>query len=416
MVGAGAAGLMAAIAAGREANERGEDLRILAIDGAKSLGAKILVAGGGRCNVTHDEVDEKQFAPVHARNAIRKVLGRFTVEQTVLFFREIGVELKREETGKLFPVTDRARTVLDALLQEAARLGIEICHPCRVSEIRRSEHVFQLHCETRENGTDKDEIVAGRVILATGGKSLPKTGSDGFGYTLAKSLGHTISNRVFPALVPLVFEAGHFLTKLSGITLPATLEVRLSTKKRLCSFTNSLLFTHFGLSGPVALDISRYLIEAKLDDPASTLVLNLLPGESVESVDAALRDLGRRTALQWARERMPERLSVALMEHAGVSPTLPGNQLTRESRRALSLATTELPVPVTGDRGFSYAEVTAGGLPLSEIRVETMESRVCPGLYLCGEVCDVDGRIGGYNFQWAWASGHIAGVSSVSML
>ncbi|HLU11021.1 MAG TPA: NAD(P)/FAD-dependent oxidoreductase, partial [Oceanobacillus sp.] len=136
-----------------------------------------------------------------------------------------------------------------------------------------------------------------------------------------------------------------------------------------------------------------------------------LPGETAESVDATLRGLGRSTPLRALSERLPERLLRALCAHAGVEATTPGDQITREGRRGLVRALTELPLPITGNRGYTYAEVTAGGVPLSEIRLETMESRVSPGLYLCGEICDVDGRIGGYNFQWAWSSGYTVGVS-----
>lgn len=398
IIGAGAAGLMAGIWAGRINANR----RIVLLDSASKLGAKILVAGGGRCNVTHDQVDASAYAG-SSRHAINKVLRRFDVPETVAFFEAIGVRLKREDTGKLFPVTDSARTVLQALLDETRR-SASIQHPCRVERVEKTDGGFVVSGAW-------GSIRSPKVVLATGGRSLPKTGSDGFGYTLAKSLGHTITPRVFPALVPLTLPRDYFLCSLSGITVRAALDVRAASGKKLLSFTDSTLCTHFGLSGPSVLDISRYYLEAKLDDPAATLTANWLPDETPESVDAALRDPGRSTILRGFSHQLPERLLRALCASAGVDATAPGDRLTREHRKALARAFTHLPLPVTGSRGYTYAEVTAGGVPLSELRLETMESRVCPGLYLCGEICDVDGRIGGYNFQWAWSSGYAAGVS-----
>jgi len=408
VVGAGAAGLFASIWAGRTGAGR---LRVLALDGAKKLGAKILVAGGGRCNVTHHAVDEQQYAG-SSRNAIKKVLRRFDVPETVAFFRELGVELKREDTGKLFPTTDDAHTVLNALLAAADRAAVTIRHPWRVARVRTDADSFLV--EHEDNGTI---VRAKRIILATGGMALPRSGSDGAGYDIARSLGHTITPRVFPALVPLTLPKDHWITALSGITLPATLEVRSATNKRLKFFTNSTLLTHFGLSGPSVLDISRYYAQTRHEDAGARLVLNWLPGETIESVDAALQKLGRSTPSRWLRDKgLPERLADAIVRSAAADPATPGHALLRDNRRNLAQMIAETPLPVTGDRGFTFAEVTAGGIPLGEIHLDTMESRVCPGLYLCGEICDVDGRIGGFNFQWAWASGYVAGVGSAAAI
>jgi predicted Rossmann fold flavoprotein len=371
------------------------------LDGARTLGAKILVSGGGRCNVTHHAVDETAFAG-SSRKAIGKVLRRFDVPATVGFFRELGVELEREETGKLFPTTDKARTVLDALLGAARAAGVQLRHPWRVAAV---EPGFVL------SSTEGARLAARQVVLATGGRSLPRTGSDGAGYTLARALGHTVTSRVFPALVPLTLPRGHALCALSGLSAPATLAVHGGSGRRLAAFTDSTLCTHFGLSGPAVLDVSRYFIAARFEDPAARLVANWLPGWTVEAVDDALRSA---SPARFLGARLPERLGRALCGLAGVDWATPSHRLTREARRALARAAAELPLPVTGDRGFNYAEVTAGGVPLSELHLDTMESRVCPGLWLCGEICDVDGRIGGFNFQWAWASGYVAGVSAAS--
>lgn len=407
IVGAGAAGLMAAIWAGRRAKAAGVEIRIVVLDGAAKLGAKILVAGGGRCNVTHHAVDETAYAG-SSRHAVRKILRRFDVPQTIAFFREIGVELKREETGKLFPVTDSARTVLNALLRAAADAGVEIRTRRRVDSIARSSDGFILRAPANGEHPDWGAMSARRVVLATGGMSLPKTGSDGHGYRIAKSFGHSVTPRIFPALVPLTLPEDHFARRLAGVAIPATLDVRSGAGKRLAQTTNAVLFTHFGISGPATLDISRHFLDAAASGP-TIMLANWLPGETESAIDGALLGLGRRSILRWLSERLPERLARALLHVANVEATAVGAALTREQRRRLSRALCAVELPVTGSRGFRHAEVTAGGVPLSEVRLETMESRLAPGLYLAGEILNVDGRIGGFNFQWAWATGFITG-------
>lgn len=400
IIGAGAAGLFAAIWAGRTHPRQ----TIVVLDGAPKLGAKILVAGGGRCNVTHDQVEVTAYAGA-SHNAIRKVLRRFDVPQTILFFQELGVELKREETGKLFPVTDSAKSILHALLTAANAVQVKILHPYRVESITKTAEAFRISGAW-------GELRATRVIMATGGKSLPKSGSDGQGYTLVKALGHTITEPILPALVPLTLPQNHFIGALSGLTLPTTLEVRLGNGKKVVEFTDSTLCAHFGLSGPAVLDISRYFLNAQIDDPQARLLINWWPGKNSATLDAELQRLGHTTPLKLLREQLPERLARVLCEQARIDPSAPGHQLTREQRKALIRLVTALPLPITGNRGWNVAEVTAGGVPLSELDLNTMESRVCQGLYLCGEICDVDGRIGGYNFQWAWSSGYVAGTAA----
>ncbi|HJT16535.1 MAG TPA: NAD(P)/FAD-dependent oxidoreductase [Thermoanaerobaculia bacterium] len=393
VVGGGAAGLMAAIFAARNAPNR----RVVVIDGAQKIGAKILIAGGGRCNVTHDVVEPADFNG--NRNAIARVLRTFSVEQTIAFFLDLGVKLKREETGKLFPVTDKARTVLDALLRATRDAGTEVTTGTKVLECIATDAGFEL---TTASGA----LAANVVILATGGRSVPKTGSDGHGYTIARALGHTVTE-TFPGLVPLVIDEPHWIRELSGTAADAEVEVRSSSGRVLRRDRGSLLFTHFGLSGPVVLDISRHWIAARRSDPAATLVLNFLPGISL---DAMLRDSvaknPRATFGSALRGRIPERIVDR------VAPATPISQMKREQRREIVRTLTNLTVPVSRDRGFDYAEVTAGGVPLSEIDISTMASRIRPNLFLCGEILDVDGRIGGFNFQWAWTTGRLAGVNA----
>jgi predicted Rossmann fold flavoprotein len=404
VVGAGAAGLFAATWAGRTAAAAGRPLSIVAVDGARKIGAKILVAGGGRCNVTHHAVSESDYAG-GTPPAIRKVLRRFTVADTIRFFAEAGVEFYREaDTGKLFPVTDSSRTILDALVRLANTAGVRLVHPARVTAISRIETGFRVR-------TSAGEVLAKRVILCTGGKSLPKSGSDGSGFDLVRSLGHSLTDPIVPALVPLVLPAEHWITSLSGLALPAALALRSGSGKRLHATTGSTLCTHRGLSGPAVLDVSRHWLVARHADPAATLSINWLPEESAESIDRLLVDGQRRGALAVLRQRLTERLARCLCEQAGAATT---GDLTRDARRALAAAVVATPLPIIGDRGFTIAEATAGGIPLTEIRLETMESRISPGLHFAGEVLDVDGRIGGFNFQWAWSSGYVAGAAAAA--
>lgn len=405
VIGAGAAGLFAAAWAGRTALAAGRTLSITAVDSARKLGAKILVAGGGRCNVTHERVSEADYAG-STPAAIRKVLRRFGVAETVAFFEASGVSFKTEDTGKLFPVTDSARTVLDALVREATRAGVALVHPAKVTSVEKTDEGFTVT-------TDGGAFPARRVILCTGGKSLPKSGSDGSGFELAKGLGHSLTSPIVPSLVPLLLPASHWITALSGLTLPTEVTLLSASNKKLFATAGSTLCTHCGLSGPAILDASRHWLVARAAEPSVSLSLNWLPGERAEALDRVFVEQQGRGALSILRERLPDRLARSLCEHAAAPPA---GDLSRDARRRLVGLVTATPLPIVGDRGFTVAEATAGGVPLTEVRLETMESRVCPGLYLAGEVLDVDGRIGGFNFQWAWASGFVAGSAAAASL
>lgn len=404
VVGAGAAGLMTAIQAGRS-GLRG----VVALDGARKLGAKILVAGGGRCNVTHHAVDERDYAG-SSPASIRRVLSRFTVEHCVEFFEGLGVRLKREDTGKLFPVTDDARTVLDALLGAAAAAGVSLEHPCRVETV-----------EPLDSGGflvrgPWGSLRAARLALCTGGCSLPKSGSDGAGLAMARGLGHGVTERVVPSLVPLLLAEGCWLRELSGVAVPAELRVLAPGGRRLVRFRNAVLCTHFGLSGPAALDISRHWTLEHAADPGVRLQMALLPDMDETGCDRWLLEGTGRGVLARLREHLPERMARAVLEAAGVPADATPQRIDRERRRDLVRHLVGLDLPVTGDRGFTHAETTAGGVPLREVHLETMESRIRAGLHLAGEVLDVDGRIGGFNFQWAWASGFVAGSAAAASL
>lgn len=438
IVGAGAAGLATAIFAAR----RRPDLNIVLLDGAKKPGAKILVSGGGRCNVTNVRVTPDDFFG-GSRNSIRNVHRAFTEAQTAEFFREIGVSLHEEQWGKLFPDSNSAQTVLDALLAEANRLGVRLLAGHRVVGVkqmrfeddgaiappplprgaerdqgwsgpfpRQGGSLLRFQLEVAQDAATPASLWSTRLlVLATGGKSLPKTGSDGGGYDLARSLGHSIVPTT-PALVPLILE-GNLHPPLSGISHGVEVIVRVGSQKP-ARLRGPMLWTHFGVSGPAILDASRHWHRARLEGSAVSVALNLLPDESFETVEARILDLSTKQPNTLVRNAMtfllPARLAEGVLESLGVFPQLTMGRLTREDRRRLVTALLGFPLSIRDSRGYTFAEVTAGGVPLSEIDPATMGSRVCPGLFLVGEILDVDGRIGGFNFQWAWSSGFVAGM------
>jgi predicted Rossmann fold flavoprotein len=291
-----------------------------------------------------------------------------------------------------------------ALLRAANDAGVEIRHPVRVTRISpRTDGGFEVDTTT-------GSLHAERVVMATGGRSLPKSGSDGAGLEMALALGHTLTQHVVPSLVPLLFAPGHWMLELAGLATPVELRVTDAAGKRLVRMQGAMLCTHFGISGPVALDISRHWTMHHLADPGTRLQLALMPDMDEAATDRWLLDTTGRSLLSRLRERFPERMARSVLQAAGVQADATAQRLERERRRELVRHLTALDLPVTGDRGFTHAETTAGGVPLSEIRLESMESRVRPGLHLVGEMLDVDGRIGGFNFQWAWASGFVAGT------
>ncbi|MBF6568896.1 MAG: NAD(P)/FAD-dependent oxidoreductase [Candidatus Binataceae bacterium] len=412
IVGAGAAGLAAAIFAGETARKSDpEGRRIVVLESASTVGAKILISGGGRCNVTNAEVSPRDFNG--ARNPIRNILAAFDQAAALRWFESMGVALKREENGKLFPVTNRARSVLDALLGGCAQRGITIRTGCRVTEVVTKTAV---DAETSNGGFvvyhAQGRLDAGCVIMATGGRSLPRTGSDGNGWEIARQLGHDVT-ATHQALVPLKLESP-FHAALSGIAVIVELSVvvdgRLADRRR-----GSMLWTQFGISGPVVMDASRHWIAARArsDRAGVRMICNFYPGETRESAEAAfLRAAAAHPRMSLSNllaARMPERLAAALVNFCGIDPAINAGQLPRELRRVLISTLTAFELPLIGERGWDFAEVTAGGVPLDQIDYRTMESRRKPGLYLIGEMLDCDGRIGGFNFQWAWATGYLAG-------
>jgi predicted Rossmann fold flavoprotein len=396
VVGAGAAGLATAIFTARAVPGR----RILCVDTARRIGAKILISGGSRCNVTNRIVTEKDFWGGSSR-FVRSVLRAFPDSRAIDFFSELGVSLHEEEDGKLFPDTNTSRTVLNALLREAERLGILLVTGERVTALTKSGDRFTV---TTASGRTIRSPVA---VMCTGGRSLPKTGSDGFGYELARGLGHGCVSTV-PALAPLLFDGWE---NLAGVTHHAAMTLRIDGRQ-VTTLEGSLLWTHFGASGPLPLNMSRHWHRANESEDGCEITINVCPGETFETLDTWLRaheqSRPRAQIVTVLASRLAHAMAERWVDAAGIPRDLTMAHLTREHRHALVRALQQTTLPVRGSRGFSYAEVTAGGVPLDEVDSATMESRVCANLFFAGEILDVDGRLGGFNFQWAWSSAWVA--------
>ncbi len=394
IVGAGPAGLMAAItcAAGK--------LRTLVLDSKKTIGAKLLISGGGRCNVTNLKASEKDYQ-TGAPRTVRNILRAFPPECTLAFFKDFGVEMVLEEGTKYFPKGQSAKGVLQALLEASRWAGVVIETGKKVKTISKERGIFKISGEGFE-------IFADTLVIATGGMSYPETGSDGSGYSLAKSLEHRILPTT-PALTPLFTDDSDWKS-LSGITLPVELSV-LSDGKKIARSEGALLFTHAGFSGPAVLDISGPWLRCAAK--SRELVANFLPAHrEAELLAAVAKEVSSRTNRSWKRFLslyFPERLAEILLKKHGMDPGTRLNQTSKTGRKSLLHMLSHCRVRVTGSLGYEKAEATAGGVDLREVDPKTLESDLCARLYFAGEILDVDGRIGGFNFQWAWASGTVVG-------
>jgi predicted Rossmann fold flavoprotein len=396
VVGAGAAGLLAAIFAAER------DRQVVLLERTRDGGRKILVSGGGRCNVLPSAVDPGRFVTDSSPNTLRKILSSWPLpEQRRFFEEEAGVPLALEPgTGKLFPVSNSSRQVRDRLLNLARRRGVEIRFEILVEDLEppREGSPWTVRLAGEE------AVAAAAVIVATGGLSLPGTGSDGTGFAIVRRLGHTV-HPTYPALTPLTLDPPRY-APLAGISRDVTL--RAPGPKRTLTTQGGFLFTHRGYSGPAVLDLSHLAVRSRLAaGPPQPIHVQWTELEA-EDWDRLLRE-GSGTVTGLLRRHLPDRLSEALLADVGVDGSRGLAQLRREERRRLVEALANHPLPWTGDEGYRKAEVTGGGVALSEIDPRTLESRHHPGLFLCGEILDAFGPIGGYNFLWAWATGRAAG-------
>jgi predicted Rossmann fold flavoprotein len=399
VIGAGAAGLMAAT----RAAERGR--RVLLLEKARKPGVKILMSGGTRCNITHD-CDNRGIVEAFGPNGkfLHSALAAFGVRETIDFFEGEGVATKVEETGKIFPVSDRALDVLNALLRRLDRSGATLALGEPARDIQSlPDGGFRVATLLRE-------ITAERILITTGGKSYPGCGTTGDGYGFAARYGHTIL-LARPALVPLTVQPD-WVGELRGITLPDVSLKVIEGQRVLTARRGSLLFAHFGLSGPVALDVSR-AVSGHAAPETLNLQLDLLPAERETDLDDFVRTetlaQGKKLLAVVLAEKLPRRVCDVLLSVTGLSPDRKAAALSKPDRQRLVAAVKRLKIPLRGTLGFEKAEVTAGGVSLGELDSRTMASKLAPGLYFAGEVLDLDGWIGGYNFQSAWSTGWLAG-------
>ncbi|HSG08830.1 MAG TPA: aminoacetone oxidase family FAD-binding enzyme [Longimicrobiales bacterium] len=410
VVGAGAAGLMAALFAARS----GAD--VILLERTEDGGRKILISGGGRCNILPSVVQPQRYVTDSSPNTLRKILSSWPLAEQIAFFEDIlGMPLEREpETGKLFPSSHKARDVRDALVASAREAGARIWFGARVTNLVQEPGTGEP--STRAPGPrwrieieESPPLHASAVILATGGLSVPATGSDGGGLAVARRLGHEV-HATYPALTPLTAQP-HPHAALSGVSLTVTL--RAPGAKPPFETTDGFLITHRGWSGPSVLDASHLAIRGRPDGGRQELMVQWTP-RSADGWTADLAAGGQATVRSTLAPHLPRRLADHLCAEAAVDPETRLSQLRREGRLALVAALTAYPLPWTGDEGYKKAEVTGGGVALSEVDPRTMESRRARGLYLCGEILDAFGPIGGHNFLWAWATGRAAGSAAAA--
>jgi predicted Rossmann fold flavoprotein len=403
VIGAGAAGLVAAF----RAAERGR--RTLLLEKNKLAGVKILMSGGTRCNITQ-ATDNRGIVEAYgpAGRFLHSALAALSVADTVAMFEAEGVKTKVEETGKIFPVSNKASDVLDALLARLKRSGAQLSLAESVERIERAaggSTVWHV-------GTPRRTLHANNIILTTGGQSYPGSGTTGDGYRFAAALGHTIVPPR-PALAPLTTSAS-WVHDLRGVTLLDVTVSIVESGRRLAERRGSLLFAHFGLSGPAALDVSR-VVSGHQQPAALTAEVDLLPDMKEPAVADWLRTesgaAGKKQLALVLAQLMPRRIADAVLLLAAVPNDHRCAEFSKEERQRVAGLIKHLPIPLTGTLGFKKAEVTAGGVSLAEVDSSTMQSKLAPNLFFAGEVLDLDGPIGGYNFQAAWSTGWLAGES-----
>jgi len=400
VIGAGAAGLMAAIFSA----SRGS--RVLLLERTRDGGRKILISGGGRCNILPSTLAPEQFVSSAPPQLLRRMLRAWPLDGQKRFFeQEAGLPLVLEpETGKYFPACNSARQVRDLLLTLAASQGVEIRFDSQVTGIEPGAGSKEWQLRLR----DGEPVRAKTVIVASGGLSVPATGSDGMGLAWARQLGHRV-HETYPALTPLTQNPARHAA-LAGVSLEVTLTATVTGQKPFRT-QGGFLFTHQGYSGPALLNISHLAVQSqqaggplqpisvqwsRLEAPAWNSLLRQSPGP-VSGV---------------VRRHLPARLAEALLDEGSVGRSQSTAQLRRDERQQLVGMLTHYPLPWNGHEGYKKAEVTGGGVALDELDPHTFESRLHSGLFLCGEMLDVFGPIGGYNFVWAWVTGRAAGLGA----
>lgn len=403
IIGGGAAGMVAAISARRQ----GAWVTIL--ERNPRVGKKLLATGNGRCNFTNVNADAESYSGSNPK-FVYGALAAFSPEQTIQFFEELGIQHKIEEYGKVFPMSDQASSILDVLLHELQQSGVRIICNAFVSSLVKKGEKFLI-------GTEDGKIYEGdRVILAAGGKAMPSSGSDGNGLKLAADLGHRITG-IFPALVQLMLE-GPYFKRIEGVKFKGRAEV-IYNKKIIAQDKGEILFTNYGISGPPILQISRKAGELLSQNKEPILKVVLMDEMSMDEVKELII---RR--IEYAPSKTVEFSFVGLINKRLISVVLMEAGIDDLKRRVSDLSALEIEhiavlltdwrFKIRGTRSWPSAQVTAGGIDTREINPNTMESRLVKGLYIAGEIMDIDGMCGGYNLQWAWSSGYLAGLHAAN--
>ena len=397
VIGGGASGLMAAITAKKSGKE------VVILERKDRILKKVLITGNGRCNITNVNTNISNY---FGKNifSVENILNRFTPQDTMDFFNELGIICNEENRGKVYPLSGQASSVVDALRFEAERLGIKIETEFYVRKIEKDGFKFRIYSE------DRKKIEAGRVILAAGGQSYPELGSNGSGFELAKELGHSVT-KLSPSIVQLKTEK-HQVKGLQGIKTDVAVTA-YGDNKKICTYDGELLFTDYGISGNVVFNISFVMPLYKNVEFEIDFMEKFDYNELYEILKERKRILSHLTMENYFNGMINKKLGQFLSKVSGIEKlSKPVKDLNDSDIRKLCTVLKKYRVKILETTGFKNAQVTAGGVSLDEVNAETLESKIVKGLYFSGEVLDVYGECGGFNLQWAWASGHIAGENA----
>lgn len=397
VIGGGASGLMAAITAKKSGKE------VIILERKDRILKKVLITGNGRCNITNVNANISNYFGKNI-SSVENILNRFTPQDTMDFFNELGIVCNEENRGKVYPLSGQASSVVDALRFEAERLGIKIETEFYVRKIEKDGFKFRIYSE------DRKKIEAGRVILAAGGQSYPELGSNGSGFELAKELGHSVT-RLSPSIVQLKTEK-HQVKGLQGIKTDVAVTA-YGDNKKICTYNGELLFTDYGISGNVVFNISFVMPLYKNVEFEIDFMEKFDYNELYEMLKERKRILSHLTMENYFNGMINKKLGQFLSKVSGIEKlSKPVKDLNDSDIRKLCTVLKKYRVKILETTGFKNAQVTAGGVSLDEVNTETLESKIVKGLYFSGEVLDVYGECGGFNLQWAWASGYIAGENS----
>lgn len=400
IVGGGAAGMIAAITARRKG------AKVTILERNPRVGKKILATGNGRCNYTNVFLDVKNY---HGENAkfVYSPLSQFSVENTIDFFERLGITHVVEDNGKVFPHSFQASSVLDVLRYELEEIGVEVKYNSFVKKIEKRKNKFTLITE------DNGKIIGDKVIIATGGCAMPSSGSDGNGFDLALKLGHSIVH-TFPGLVQLKLE-GNFFKRIDGVKVVGRAAL-LDDETVLGEDYGDILFTNYGISGPPILQLSRKALHLINQGKSPVLKVSIIDDRNSEELREYLKVrfsyMPKKSIETGLIGLLNKRLIPVILNETGIDRMKSVAQMTNEEVYRLASILTDWRFHVIGSKSFDFAQVTAGGVDTREIDSSTMESKIIDGLYFAGEVVDIDGDCGGFNLQWAWSSGYVAGLNA----